>query len=62
MRDAGIHADRRGSPDLIGQLIQAMKRPIDTVICSLLDFRSNRLRETRRSRRSLPMRWWRERT
>ena len=36
-RDAGIHADRRGSPDLLGQLVQAMKRPIDTVLCSLLD-------------------------
>ena len=38
LRDAGIHADRRGSPDLLSQLIQTIKRPVDTVLCSLLDW------------------------
>ena len=37
LRDAGVHADRRASPDLIAQLFQAVRRPIDTVICNLLD-------------------------
>jgi electron transport complex protein RnfC len=37
LRDAGIWTDRRGSPDLIGQLQLAMRRPVDTVLCSLLD-------------------------
>jgi electron transport complex protein RnfC len=36
-RDAGIHADRRASPDLLQQLMQAMKRPVDMVLCSILD-------------------------
>ena len=34
---AGIGAERHGSPDLIQQLHQAIKRPVDTVICSLID-------------------------
>jgi Na+-translocating ferredoxin:NAD+ oxidoreductase subunit C len=34
---AGIYADRRTSPNLIGQLIDASTRPIDTVFCSVLD-------------------------
>src|SRR5947207_10591418 len=33
LRAAGIWADRRGSPDLIGQLLAAMQRPVDTIIC-----------------------------
>jgi Na+-translocating ferredoxin:NAD+ oxidoreductase RnfC subunit len=37
LQDAGIHADRVSSPNLIAQLTQAVKRPIDTVICPLLD-------------------------
>jgi electron transport complex protein RnfC len=37
LRDAGIHADRRGSPDLLAQLIQTVKRPVDAVLCSTLD-------------------------
>lgn len=36
-RNAGIHAHRSGSPSLLEQLLQAVKRPIDTVICSALD-------------------------
>src|ERR1700755_3525255 len=36
-RDAGIQANRRTSPDLIAQLTQSIKRPIDTVLCSILD-------------------------
>lgn len=35
--DAGIAADRLSSPDLLAQLHQALRRPIDTVICNLLD-------------------------
>lgn len=36
-RRAGIIADRRTSPDLFEQLGQALRRPIDTVLCSILD-------------------------
>jgi Na+-translocating ferredoxin:NAD+ oxidoreductase subunit C len=36
-RQAGIQADRHNSPDLMAQLAQAIKRPIATVICNLLD-------------------------
>ena len=34
---AGIWAERWGSPDLIAQLHQSMRRPVDTVVCSVLD-------------------------
>lgn len=34
---AGVHARRQTSPDLIEQLIQVLRRPIDTVLCNLLD-------------------------
>lgn len=34
---ANVSADRRGSPDLHGQLGQALRRSIDTVLCSVLD-------------------------
>lgn len=34
---AGIWADRVNSPDLLGQLHQALRRPVDTVVCSLID-------------------------
>jgi electron transport complex protein RnfC len=37
IRRAGIWADRHASPDLIGQLNQAFSRPIDTVVCTVLD-------------------------
>jgi electron transport complex protein RnfC len=37
LRNAGLWADRHASPDLIGQLNQAVSRPIDTLICSVLD-------------------------
>ena len=37
LRLAGVRADRRTSPDLLAQLHDALRRPIDTVICSLLD-------------------------
>src|SRR5437016_6026422 len=34
---AKVAAHRRASPDLMAQLFQAIRRPIDTVICNLLD-------------------------
>jgi Na+-translocating ferredoxin:NAD+ oxidoreductase RnfC subunit len=34
---AGVHAWRVGSPDLISQLYQCLSRPIDTVLCCVLD-------------------------
>jgi electron transport complex protein RnfC len=37
MRHAGIWADRWGSPDLVAQLHQSLRRPVDTVVCSVLD-------------------------
>jgi electron transport complex protein RnfC len=37
IRSAGIWADRHTSPDLIGQLNQVIARPIDTLICTILD-------------------------
>ena len=37
MLHAGIWAERWGSPDLIAQLHQSMRRPVDTVVCSALD-------------------------
>jgi electron transport complex protein RnfC len=37
LRHAGLWADRHSSPDLIGQLNQAVSRPIDMLICSVLD-------------------------
>ncbi|MGH7213614.1 MAG: 4Fe-4S binding protein [Tepidisphaeraceae bacterium] len=36
-RDAGVWADRRCSPDLLAQLYQAIRRPLDSVICNVLD-------------------------
>ncbi len=38
LRLAGVWADRWASPDLLAQLHQCLKRPIDTVVCSALDF------------------------
>jgi electron transport complex protein RnfC len=37
LRSAGVWADRRTSPDLLGQLDQAVRRPCDSVICNALD-------------------------
>ena len=37
LRAAGVWADRHVSPDLIGQLNQNISRPIDTLICTILD-------------------------
>jgi electron transport complex protein RnfC len=37
LRDSGIWVHRRNSPNLLAQLLGAMKRPIDTLICNLLD-------------------------
>jgi electron transport complex protein RnfC len=37
LRAAGVWADRHISPDLIGQLNQIISRPIDTLICTILD-------------------------
>jgi electron transport complex protein RnfC len=34
---AGVGANRCGSPDLIGQLVQCLSRPIDTVMCCALE-------------------------
>jgi electron transport complex protein RnfC len=37
LRHAGVWADRWTSPDLLGQLHQSLRRPIDTVLCCVLD-------------------------
>jgi len=37
LRAAGVWADRLHSPDLLGQLHQILRRPIDTVLCNLVD-------------------------
>src|SRR5207237_964853 len=37
LRAAGVWADRLHSPDLLGQLHQVLRRPIDTIICNLVD-------------------------
>jgi electron transport complex protein RnfC len=37
LRGAGVWADRWTSPDLLGQLHHSLRRPIDTVLCSVLD-------------------------
>ncbi len=37
LRRGGIQADRRTSPDLIAQLLMVLRRPVDTVLCNLLD-------------------------
>jgi electron transport complex protein RnfC len=34
---AGIVVDRHNSPDLLGQLTQGLRRPVDTVLCGVLD-------------------------
>jgi Na+-translocating ferredoxin:NAD+ oxidoreductase subunit C len=37
LRLGGVWADRWTSPDLIGQLHEAMRQPLDTVLCNALD-------------------------
>jgi electron transport complex protein RnfC len=37
LHQGGIIADRHNSPDLNAQLSQALRRPVDTVLCSVLD-------------------------
>jgi len=37
LRRGGVSAERRASPDLLGQLMMALRRPIDTVVCDLCD-------------------------
>jgi electron transport complex protein RnfC len=37
LRFAGVWADRRHSPDLLGQLHQTLRRPVDTILCNLVD-------------------------
>ncbi len=37
LRGSGVWADRHASPDLIGQLHQIMTRPIELVVCGVLD-------------------------
>ncbi|WP_428937256.1 4Fe-4S dicluster domain-containing protein [Fontivita pretiosa] len=37
LRRAGIVADRHNSPDLYRQLEQALRRPVDTILCNALD-------------------------
>jgi len=41
LRAAGVWADRLTSPDLIAQLHQVLKRPIDTIICNVVDHEPN---------------------
>ena len=38
LANAGVAAERWTSPDLLGQLQHAVKRPVDTVLCNTLDF------------------------
>lgn len=38
LRLAGVWADRWTSPDLLGQLHQCLKRPVDMIVCNALDF------------------------
>jgi Na+-translocating ferredoxin:NAD+ oxidoreductase subunit C len=37
LRACGVRASRSASPDLLAQLHEAVRRPIDTVLCSLMD-------------------------
>jgi electron transport complex protein RnfC len=37
LSDYGIYADRTGSPNFLGQMLQALRHPPDTIICNLLD-------------------------
>jgi electron transport complex protein RnfC len=37
LRRSGVWADRRTSPDLLGQLALALRRPVDLVLCDALD-------------------------
>lgn len=37
LRRGGIHADRTAAPDLVAQLLLVLRRPVDTILCSLLD-------------------------
>jgi electron transport complex protein RnfC len=37
LRECGVRANRACSPDLLAQLHEAVRRPIDTVLCSLMD-------------------------
>jgi electron transport complex protein RnfC len=37
LSDAGVCVNRHGCPDLFGQLYQALRRPVDTVVCAVLD-------------------------
>lgn len=37
LRAAGVWADRLTSPDFLAQLHQILRRPIDTIICNLVD-------------------------
>jgi electron transport complex protein RnfC len=37
LRDAGVQANRHGSPDFISQLEQALRHPVDIVLCNALD-------------------------
>jgi len=37
LSDHGICADRAGSPNFLGQMLQALRQPPDTIICNLLD-------------------------
>ncbi len=37
LRHAGVWAERPASPDLLAQLHRALRQPIDTILCNLLD-------------------------
>jgi electron transport complex protein RnfC len=41
LQAAKVQAIRRNSPDLLQQLFQSMQRPIDTVVCTILDVDPN---------------------
>ena len=37
LRNFGVWAERPGSPDLLAQLHRALRQPVDTILCNLLD-------------------------
>ena len=41
LQAAKVQAVRRNSPDLQQQLFQSMQRPIDTIVCTILDVDPN---------------------
>src|SRR5690606_27585453 len=37
LSQAGVHARRHDSPNLLTQLLHLLRRPVDTILCNLLD-------------------------